>query len=193
MEDGYYRQYRPDPAYVPPDSAGINGLEVTMLHVLDLGANYWSLWTEADNLAAYNERYPNGFATLRRRMGYRVRPSWVWQRKRYGTSELVVAFANDGVAGVPGVLRVYAETPDGRVKIGGSLDAGHPYGGKLRQASFVLPKGLEGGQVNLRAEIETRGGLLRPVRWACAQKLNSDGTFPVKLKPFTDRDWRKNV
>src|SRR2546422_9966032 len=28
-----------------------------------------------------------------------VRPSWVWQRKRYGTDELVVAFANDGVAG----------------------------------------------------------------------------------------------
>ncbi len=193
MEDGYYRQYRPDPAYIPADETGMNALEKAMLHVLDLGGNYWSLWTEASNLAAYNERYPNGFATLRRRMGYRVRPSWVWQRKRYGTSELVIAFANDGVAGIPGVLRVCAETPDGKVRVGGSLDAGHPYGGRLRQASFVLPKGLEGQQVNLRAELETRGGIRRPVRWACAQRLNPDGSLPVRLKPFGDQDWRKNV
>src|ERR1019366_4743094 len=58
-------------------------------HVLDLGANYWSLWTEGANLKRYHERYPRGFTTLQQRMGYRVRPSWVWQRKRYGTSEVV--------------------------------------------------------------------------------------------------------
>jgi hypothetical protein len=34
-------------------------------------------------------------------------------RPRYGASEIVVAFANDGVAGIPGVLRVYVESPDG--------------------------------------------------------------------------------
>jgi hypothetical protein len=168
-------------------------MEKSMLHVLDLGANYWSLWTEADNLKSYHERYPNGFSTLQRRMGYRVRPSWIWQRKRYDTSELIVAFANDGVAGVPGVLRAYVESPDGRVRIGGSLDAGHPHGGKLRQASFVLPKGFEGLKMLLRAEVETRGGVRRPVRWACAQPLDPDGSFPIQLKSHTDPDWRKGV
>ncbi len=193
MEDGYYRQYDVRAETMKPDEAGINPMEKSMLHVLDLGANYWSLWTEADNLKSYYQRYPKGFDTLQRRMGYRVRPSWIWQRKRYGTSEVIVAFANDGVAGVPGVLRVYLESPDGKVRIGGSLDAGHPHGGKLRQASFVLPKGMEGQKMLLRAEIETKGGVRRPVRWACAQPINPDGSFTIRLKQHSDPDWRKGV
>jgi hypothetical protein len=193
MEDGYYRQYKVDPTYIPTDEAGINAVEKWMLHVLDLGANYWSLWTEADNLAQYYERYPNGFETLRRRMGYRVRPSWVWQRKRYGSDELVVAFANDGVAGIPGALRVYVESLDGKLKIGGSLDAGHPYGGKLRQASFLLPKGIDGQQLKIRAEIETKRGIRWPVRWACVQAANPDGSLTIQLIRRDDKRWRKGV
>ena len=111
------------------DAAGVDVIEHTMLHALDVGANYWSLWTEAANVARYRERRPAAFEALERRLGYRVRPSWVWQRKRAGTDELVVAFANDGVASVPGVLRVLAETRDGKALAGGGLDAGHPLRG----------------------------------------------------------------
>ena len=193
MEDGYYRQYKVDPKYLPTDDAGINVVEKWMLHVLDLGANYWSLWTESDNLGHYYERYPNGFDTLRRRMGYRVRPSWVWQRKRYDTDELIVAVANDGVAGIPGVLRVYIESPDAKLKVGGSLDAGHPYGGKLRQASFVLPKRMDGQKLKIRAEIETKGGIRRPVHWASAQPVNADGSLTIQLIRRDDKRWRKGV
>src|SRR4030095_9194070 len=193
MEDGYYRQYKVDPNYIPADEAGINVVEKSMLHVLDLGANYWSLWTESDNLAQYYQRYPNGFDALRRRMGYRVRPSWVWQRKRYGTDELIVAIANDGVAGIPGVLRVYVESMDGRLKIGGSLDAGHPFGGKLRQASFLLPKSIDGQQLRIRAEVETKGGIRRPVSWACAQPANADGSLTIQTMRKDDKRWRKGV
>ncbi|HEY2946726.1 MAG TPA: hypothetical protein VGN09_30115, partial [Vicinamibacteria bacterium] len=85
MEDGYHRHYRTEGPRFGVDRAGVNVIEKTMLHCLDLGANYWSLWTEAENLARYDERYPAGFAALRQRLGYRVRPSWVWQRKRSGT------------------------------------------------------------------------------------------------------------
>ncbi|HEY6120260.1 MAG TPA: twin-arginine translocation signal domain-containing protein [Pyrinomonadaceae bacterium] len=193
MEDGYYRQYKVDPAYIPADDAGINVLEKWMLHSLDLGANYWSLWTESENLALYNERYPRGFETLRKRIGYRVRPSWVWQRKRYGTNELIVAIANDGVAGVPGILRVFVESIDGKVKIGGALDAGHPHGGKLRQASFVLPKNLDGQKMKIRAELETKGGIRRPVHWASAQPPNTDGSLTIELLRADDKRWRKGV
>ncbi|HEY8228268.1 MAG TPA: hypothetical protein VIG25_23585 [Pyrinomonadaceae bacterium] len=193
MEDGYYRQYKVDPSYIPADAAGVNVLEKWMLHALDLGSNYWSLWTESANLALYYERYPRGFDTLRRRLGYRVRPSWVWQRKRYGTNELIVAFANDGVAGVPGVLRVLVESMDGKSIVSGSLDAGHPRGGKLRQASFILPKGMDGQRLNLRAEIESKGGIRRPVRWASEQPLNPDGSLTVELLRSDDKRWRKGV
>ncbi len=193
LEDGYYRHYKPDPTYIPVDEAGVNILEKSMLHTLDLGANYWSLWTESENLARYYERYPKGFDALQRRLGYRVRPSWVWQRKRYGTDELIVAFANDGVAGVTGVLRVYVESLDGKVKVGGSLDPGYPQAGRLRQASFILPKGMDGQQVKIRAEIETKAGVRHSVKWACAQPVGADGSLTVQLLKHDDKRWRKGV
>jgi len=193
MEDGYHRHYLTDGPRYTVDGAGVGVIEHAIRHCLDLGANYWSLWTEAENLARYHERQPAGFTALQQRMGYRVRPSWVWQRKRDGGTELVVAFANDGVAGVPGTLHVVAESTDGTARAGGALDAGHPYGGKLRQAALRLPRALEGGTVRLRAEIVTKGGMRRPVRWACAQPLETDGSLAVRLLAADDPKWRKGI
>jgi hypothetical protein len=191
MEDGYLRDY--DIKRIPVDAGGVNLRENAMLHVLDLGANYWSLWTEAENLAKYNERYPEGFRTLQKKMGYRVRPSWIWQRKRFGTSELLIGVANDGVAGIPGVLRLTLESPDGKFRQSGALDGGHPYGGKIRQASFLLPREMGGLELRLRAEVETKGGVRRPVQWACAQPLNPDGSFSITLKKPNEAGWLKGV
>jgi hypothetical protein len=192
MEDGYHRHYRTDDARYRVDAAGVDVIEHTMLHALDVGANYWSLWTEAGNVARYREDRPAAFEALDRRLGYRVRPSWIWQRKRASTDELVVAFANDGTASVPGVLRVLAETLDGKPLAAGGLDAGHPLAGRLRLASFLLPPGMAGGEVRLRAEIEVKG-VRRPVRWACAQPLEADGALVVRLKKHDDADWRKGI
>jgi hypothetical protein len=163
-----------------------------MLHVLDVKANYWSLWTEADNLAHYHEKYPRGFDRLQVNMGYRLRPSWVWQRKRYGTSELIVCVFNRGVAGVPGVLWLQIESEDQKLKLRGALDAGHPFGGGLRQASFLLPAGYT-GEVRLSAQLEIRPGVTKPVTWACEQPLNADGSITVEVKSLDGRGWRKGV
>jgi hypothetical protein len=192
MEDGYHRHYLTDGPRYTVDGAGVGVIEHAIRHCLDLGANYWSLWTEAENLARYHERQPAGFTALQQRMGYRVRPSWVWQRKRDAGTELVVAFANDGVAGVPGTLHVVAESADGTVRARGTLDPGQPYGGKLRQAAFRLPRALEGGTVRLRAEIVTKG-MRRPVRWACAQPVETNGSLAVRLLAADDPKWRKGV
>jgi len=192
MEDGYFRHYDPAARNYAVDAAGVTVIDKTMLHALDVGANYWSLWTEAGNLARYREGHPDAFRTLQSRLGWRVRPAWVWQRKRTGAAELVVAFANDGVAGVPGTLRVVVETSDGKVRVGGSLDAGQPHAGRLRQASFILPRELEGGTVTMRAEIEVKG-VRRPARWACAQPVNADGSLSLKLKARDDPSWRKGI
>lgn len=142
--------------------------------------------------AGINERYPRGFSALQQSMGYRVRPSWVRQRKRYGSSEVIVAIANDGVSGVPGVLRLSLESMDGKFRMSGGLDAGHPYGGRLREASFVAPREISGQRFRLRAEIETRG-VRRPVQWACEQPLDPDGTFLIELQPHSAPGWRKGV
>jgi hypothetical protein len=96
-----------------------------------------------------------------------------------------VGFANDGIAGIPGVLRVTVETEDGRRLTSGCLDAGHPLPGKIRQAQFVLPKGTKWAGLRLRAEIEVKG-MRYPVPWACRQKLNEDGT--LTLRPNLQRE-----
>ena len=71
--------------------------------------------------------------------------------------ELILGIANDGVAGVPGVLGIYAESLDGKVKVGGNLDAEEPRAGQIRQAALILPKGMDGQQIVLRAELEVKG------------------------------------
>ena len=190
LEDGYFRSY--DVSKLAVDSAGVNDLENYMLHVLDLHANYWSLWTESEHLAAYNDRYPRGFERLRQNMGYRLRPSWVWQRKRSDTSELVIAISNRGVAGVPGVLWLQLASEDETFKLKGSLDPGYPHAAGLRLASFLLPKGYT-GKVKLSAAIEIRPGISKPLAWACEQPLNSDGSISIQLKPMNDPKWRKAV
>lgn len=161
-------------------------------HALDIGTNYFGLWTEADNIRRYYEKYPDSLRAMEQRLGYRVRPSIIWQRKRYGTMELILGIINDGVAGVPGILGVYAESIDGSVRIGGNLDAGQPYAGRMRQASMILPKGMDGQQIVLRAELEVKG-VRRPVRWACHEKTNSDGSLTIRLKKGSDADWKKGV
>ena len=190
LEDGYFRQY--DTQKLEQDSAGINVMENYMLHVLDVKANYWSLWTETDNLKHYNETYPRGFERLRANLGYRLRPAWVWQRKRYGTFELIVCLANRGVAGVPGVLWLQLESPDGKIVMRGALDAGHPHGGGIRQASFLLPKGYN-GKLQLSLQLEIRPGVKRSVAWACEQPVHANGSLTIDLKDGKDRGWRKGV
>jgi len=190
MEDGYLRQY--DAQKLSLDPAHVNVLENYMLHVLDLRSNYWALWTEAHNLARYNEMYPRGFERLRTQMGYRLRPSWIWQRKRFDTFEVIVCVSNRGVAGVPGVLWLHLDSPDDEIKLRGTLDPGHPHGGGLRQGSFLIPKGYV-GRLNLSAQMELRPGVMRPVAWACEQPVNPDGSITIELKDANDRGWRKGV
>ena len=171
----------------PPDPSaayeGISPAENMIAHVMDVGANYWSLWNfhqiSAKNLMSYYQAYPAAFARINRRIGYRVRPSFIWSYKDDGVVGLVIGFANDGIAGVPGVLRITVESQDGRVLKSGCLDAGYPLPGKIRQAQFVLPNVADWKGLRLRAEIEVKG-MRYPVQWACHQKLNDDGSLTLR-------------
>jgi hypothetical protein len=171
----------------PPDKLtsheGVSPVDDMIVHVMDVGANYWSLWNfhqiNAKNLADYYQTFPTWFDRVNRRIGYRVRPSFIWSYEDNGYQGLIVGFANDGIAGVPGVLRVTVEGEDGKPLKSGCLDAGYPLPGKIRQAQFVLPaRGTKWEGLRLRAEIEVKG-MGYPVRWACQQKLNDDGTLSL--------------
>ncbi len=171
----------------PPDKLtsheGVSPAEDMIVHVMDIGANYWSLWNfhqiSAQNLASYYQAFPKWFDRINRRIGYRVRPSFIWSYQNDGYLGIIIGFANDGIAGVPGVLRVTIESEDGKPLKSGCLDAGYPVPGKIRQAQFVLPKGTKWQGLRLRAEIEVKG-MRYPVRWACQQKLNDDGTLTFR-------------
>ncbi len=63
--------------------AGVTLTDNVIAHVMDVGANYWSLWNwhreRPENVLAYHRQYPGMIDTIARRIGYRVRPSFVWQ------------------------------------------------------------------------------------------------------------------
>jgi hypothetical protein len=162
---------------------GISPADNIIAHVMDVGANYWSLWNfhqiNPKTLMSYYQASPTWFDRINRRIGYRVRPSFIWSYEDGRYLGLIVGFANDGIAGVPGVLRVNVESEDGKVLKSGCLDAGYPLPGKIRQAQFVLPQGTQWKGLRLRAELEVKG-MRYPVRWACHQKLNDDGSLTLR-------------
>jgi hypothetical protein len=170
----------------PPQSLplheGISPVDNIITHVMDVGANYWSLWNfhdiSAENLKSYYQAFPAPFDRINRRIGYSVRPSMIWSYDEADRTGLIIGFANDGIAGVPGVLRVTVESPDGTALQSGCLDPGYPLPGKIRQAQFVLPKGTKWQGLKLKAEIEVKE-MRYPVRWACHQKLNQDGMLTL--------------
>ena len=157
-----------------------------ILHAKDAGANYYSLWSFhsicAENLEAYYRRYPEALDDLADCIGYRVRPSFIWHGKdKEGLDFLIIGMVNDGIAGVPGVLRLTLFTDDGKVNVSGCLDAGYPDVEDVRSGMMYLPEGCDwnSGQLKLKAELEVKG-VLYPVPFAVAEPLNPDGSLTIK-------------
>jgi len=165
---------------------GVTYTDNVFTHMCDVGACYGSLWNwhkiHADHVRAYYEKYPAAIDLAARRLGYRVRPSWVWTYEERGAPGLIVGIVNDGVASVPGILRVSVLDPSGSVLSQGALDAGYPLPGKVRQVELRLPPGTVWKGLRLKAQIEVKGQS-HGVRWACKQSLNADGT--LTLRPTT--------
>ena len=166
-----------------PEHEGVTEADDIIAHVMDVGANYWSLWNfhniNAQHILKYYQQSPQSFDTINRRIGYRVRPSLIWSYEDDGYLGLIIGFANDGIAGVPGVLRVTVSSTDGSAKASGCLDPGYPLPGKIRQAQFILPKGTKWEGLKLSAELEVKG-MRYPVSWACRQKTEPDGSLILR-------------
>ena len=170
-------------------SEGVTLTDNVIGHVHDVGAGYFSLWNwhriHADGLRRYYERYPDALNQLARSIGYRLRPSWIWTYETGNESGLILGMTNDGIAGVPGVLCIIVLNQAGLALASGSLDAGYPLPGKVRQAKLALPRGTDWKGLRLKGEIEVKGQRY-PVRWACSQSLNADGTLTLRPTPGID-------
>ena len=172
-----------DPRELQIDPDGLTYNEQIIYHVADVGVNYLSLWCwhkqNAANLLSYYEKYPEPIERIARQIGYRIRPSFVWSFRRDGCDGIVVGLVNDGIAGVPGVLRLSVLSPDGKVLASGCIDAGCPRPRHVHQAMLILPEGVRWEGQLLKAELEVKG-VRHPLRWACQQKSNPDGTLTLR-------------
>ncbi|NQV14436.1 hypothetical protein HQ531_03175 [bacterium] len=170
-----------------PKSLRINeGIPISdsvFYHFKDIGAHYGSLWNwhkiQAERILNYYNQFPNAIDDLARNIGYRVRPSWIWHYEKNGIPGIILGMVNDGVAGVPGVLRLTVTNDAGQVLSSGCLDPGYPLPKKVRQAQLVLPKGTDWKGLRVKAEIEVKGQKY-PVNWACQQAVNQDGSLTLK-------------
>ncbi|RIA37167.1 hypothetical protein DFR49_3044 [Hephaestia caeni] len=162
---------------------GVTRNEQIIDHVLAVGANYWSIWNwhniAAANVLSYYERYPEPIDRIARRIGYRVYPAFIWAFEREGGAGLVIGLANDGVAGVPGVLRLTLRRENGEVVASGCVDPGYPRPSGIRQALLPLPGIRDWAGLRLSAEIEVKSARY-PMRWACRQTLNADGSLTLR-------------
>ena len=102
-----------------------------------------------------------------------------WAFEKQGSPGLVLGLVNDGIAGVPGALRISIRNNQGLILDEGSLDPGYPLPGKVRQAMFILPQGTKLEGLRMYAEIEVKG-LRHKVNWACHQRTELDGALVVR-------------
>ena len=63
--------------------------------------------------------------------------------------------------------------------VSGCIDAGYPKRTGIHQAMLMLPQGTNWEGLRLKAELEVKG-MRYPVRWACRQSTNPDGSLTLR-------------
>lgn len=149
----------------------------------DICANYMNLAHRNTNpvtLNNYHKKYPDVLTDLSQTIGFRVRPSWIWKYKADKNRDgLIFGMVNDGVSGIPGVLRLTLFNDRNPNLASGCLDPGYPKPTGVRQAAMILPEGIAWNSgIKVKAELEVKG-VKYPVPFACLQPLNPDGSLSL--------------
>jgi hypothetical protein len=162
---------------------GVPHTENIIAHVKDVGANYWSLWNwhniHADHVMNYYNQYPDGIDRLNRVIGYRIRPAWIWIYGEPPHMGLIVGLSNDGISGVPGMIRLTLLDQSGNTISSVTLEAGHPIPHQVRLTRLELPAHIGWEGTRLIAELIVKE-MSHPIRWACRETLNPDGSITLK-------------
>lgn len=161
--------------------------ENIIAHVKDVGANYWSLWNwhniHADHVMNYYRQYPDGINGLNRVIGYRLRPAWIWTYDEAPHAGLIVALSNDGISGVPGLVRLTLLDQNGNPISESTLEVGHPTPHQVRLTPLKLPAGVSWEGTRLKAELIVKG-VSHPIHWACRESVNPDGSLTLKRNQY---------
>jgi len=166
---------------------GIPHTENIIAHVRDVGANYWSLWNwhniHASHVMNYYNQYPEGIDALNRVIGYRIRPAWIWTYGEPPHMGLIVGLSNDGISGVPGMIRLTLLDQSGNPVSSAILEAGHPIPHQVKLTRLELPEGVGWEGTRLRAELIVKG-LSHPIRWACRESVNPNGSITLTRNSY---------
>lgn len=156
-------------------------------HVLDVDSNYGSLWNwhhiSADVIMQYYEKYPDVIDNYAKKIGYRIRPSFVYSTEKEGHPGLIFGLVNDGIAGVPGAVKLTLKSERGQTIESGYIDPGYPTPSGVRQARMRLPKGTDWRGLRLYAEINIKDQLY-PVEWNTLKKPNEDDSLTLEPTPY---------
>jgi hypothetical protein len=156
-------------------------------HAIDMGANYYSLWNwhdiHADHIMRYYKQYPDGLEKLRQIIGYRIRPAIIWEYQHDGRQALIIGITNNGIAGVPGMVRLVLIDKQGKPIASGTLDPGYPLPHKIRQARLILPQGALWDGGTLRGELLVKGKA-HPIDWDLEESLLKNGDLILRRNPY---------
>jgi hypothetical protein len=166
---------------------GVPHTENIIAHVMDVGANYWSLWNwhniHAEHVMNYYHQYPEGIDRLNRVIGYRLRPAWIWTYGEPPHVGLIVGLSNDGISGVPGQVRLALLDQMGNPISESTLDEGHPIPHQVRLIELELPAGVSWEGMSLKAELIVKD-MIHPIRWACQESVNPNGSISLKRNQY---------
>ena len=140
----------------------------------DYGCNYGVIgFNPADTIFSY-ETAPEVFERFAERVGYRIRPSVIWESvSENGSHHLTLGMVNDGCANAPGDLLIKAECSGKSACV--TVNGGE-IGGRMKIVDMPLPDGFR-GKCSLKMFLVNKKRTA-PVRWAtdCA-----DGRAPIAL------------
>ena len=95
---------------------------------------------------------------------------------------LIVGLANDGISAVPGRVQVSLLDADHHLVSESILDAGYPVPHQVQLTQLELPAGTNWEGLGLKAELIVKG-VHHPLRWACREPVNPDGSLTLKQNP----------
>jgi hypothetical protein len=96
---------------------------------------------------------------------------------------LIVGLANGSISGVSGVVRLSVHDHASNVLSSASLEAGDPLPHHVRLVRLELPSGRDWEGLHLKADLLVKG-MFHPIRWACRELLNADGSLTLKRNQY---------
>ena len=179
LEQGFFPELV-DPTIQRP----IYAIDQYLQIALDYEANFLSLGFNPWHAKYLHDINYNSLEYAAQKLGYRIRPAVVWfgEKLDSSTNYISVGLVNDGVAQVPGIIKINLYDNDALLARS-TLEPGQPFAGTMVYPELDLPQSYDykGKDVELRLSVLMRGKEY-PVKWAVKSTQLSKDNFTLKIR-----------